>query len=128
MLFGVYSYCFLLLLVFHILVSCKNTGANKQLWSHPIKPSVNLTVFSLGISILELASDLDLPRGGLLWHSLRSGQLPEDFLKGRSCELKRTIAWMMEPDPFKRPTVDEVLESQTVRTVSLRSQEYLDDL
>ncbi len=77
----------------------------------------NIATFSLGISILELASDLDLPRGGLLWHNLRSGQLPEEFLRGRSCELKRTIAWMMEPDPFKRPTVDEVLESQTVRTV-----------
>ena len=37
---------------------------------------------SLGITILELASDLDLPRGGDLWHHLRSGHLPEEFMLG----------------------------------------------
>lgn len=42
------------------------------------------TVFcSLGMTILELASDLDLPRGGEGWHMLRSGQLPEEFLRGK---------------------------------------------
>lgn len=40
--------------------------------------------FSLGITILELACDLDLPRGESLWHQLRSGQLPEEFLEGIS--------------------------------------------
>ena len=40
-------------------------------------------VFSLGITLLELASDLDLPRGGDLWHALRSGCLPEEFLIGK---------------------------------------------
>ena len=39
--------------------------------------------FSLGITILELASDLDLPRGGDLWHELRSGKLPDEFLVGK---------------------------------------------
>ena len=39
---------------------------------------------SLGITILELASDIDLPRGGQLWHNLRSGRLPDEFLKGRN--------------------------------------------
>lgn len=38
---------------------------------------------SLGITVLELAGDLDLPRGGELWHQLRSGILPEEFLSGR---------------------------------------------
>lgn len=39
---------------------------------------------SLGMTILELASDLDLPRGGDGWHMLRSGKLPEEFLRGNS--------------------------------------------
>lgn len=36
------------------------------------------------MTILELASDLDLPRGGDGWHMLRSGKLPEEFLRGNS--------------------------------------------
>jgi len=40
--------------------------------------------YSLGITILELASDLDLPRGGDLWHQLRCGTLPEEFLLGEN--------------------------------------------
>ena len=46
---------------------------------------------SLGITILELACDLDLPRGESLWHQLRSGQLPEEFLEGRFLKSKVTI-------------------------------------
>lgn len=38
--------------------------------------------FSLGITILELACDLDLPRGDEGWHQLRSGVLPEDITAG----------------------------------------------
>jgi len=38
--------------------------------------------FSLGITLLELASDLDLPRGGYTWHQLRNGQLPDVFTQG----------------------------------------------
>ena len=37
---------------------------------------------SLGITLLELASDLDLPRGGYAWHQLRNGQLPDMFTQG----------------------------------------------
>ena len=28
-------------------------------------------VFSLGVTMLELACNLDLPRGGQLWHNIR---------------------------------------------------------
>lgn len=43
---------------------------------------VNVCNFSLGMTILELASDLDLPRGGEGWHQLRKGRIPEEFLHG----------------------------------------------
>jgi membrane-associated tyrosine/threonine-specific cdc2-inhibitory kinase len=33
-------------------------------------------IFSLGITLLELACDLDLPANGTLWHELRHGSLP----------------------------------------------------
>ena len=40
--------------------------------------------YSLGMTTLELAGDLDLPRGGDGWHLLRSGRIPEEFLRGKS--------------------------------------------
>ena len=36
-------------------------------------------IFSLGVTLLELACDLDLPANGQLWHQLRSGSLPPGF-------------------------------------------------
>ena len=36
-------------------------------------------VWSLGISLLELACEMELPSGGHAWHQLRSGYLPEEF-------------------------------------------------
>lgn len=42
----------------------------------------NIFICSLGITLLELASDLDLPRGGDTWHQLRNGQLPYVFTQG----------------------------------------------
>ena len=39
-------------------------------------------VFSLGISLLELACDLELPSEGEGWHCLRNGHLPEQFITG----------------------------------------------
>jgi len=34
-------------------------------------------VFSLGLTILEIACHVDLPKGGSLWHHLRQDKLPE---------------------------------------------------
>ena len=37
-------------------------------------------VFSLGLIIIELATNLDLPSGGVFWNYLRAGNLPNDLL------------------------------------------------
>ncbi|XP_074617902.1 membrane-associated tyrosine- and threonine-specific cdc2-inhibitory kinase-like [Acropora palmata] len=79
-------------------------------------------IFSLGITLLELASDLDLPRGGDTWHQLRNGQLPQVFTQGFSADLKRLISWMMAPLPQKRPTVDEILAEPAVQQAWKRRQ------
>lgn len=39
-------------------------------------------IFSLGITLLELACDLDLPKNGVGWQQLRHGQLPEHMMNG----------------------------------------------
>lgn len=38
-------------------------------------------IFSLGITMLELASKLYMPQNGYLWHYLRTGHLPEKDLQ-----------------------------------------------
>ncbi|KAG8189601.1 hypothetical protein JTE90_018957 [Oedothorax gibbosus] len=74
-------------------------------------------IFSLGITILELASDLDLPRGDEAWHQLRNLEIPEQFIQGLSFELIEVISRMMEPDYVKRPCVDEILEMESINRV-----------
>lgn len=79
-------------------------------------------IFSLGITLLELACDLDLPRGGDTWHQLRNGQLPERFTQGISADLRKLILLMMDPQPQKRPTVDEILAEPAVKQAWKRRQ------
>ena len=101
-------------------------------------------VFSLGVTILELATDLDLPSGGELWHKLRNtgpdpgltkklshgmgGQttFPSHFMHiplltdPHSIDLRRVIQLMMGRDYERRPTVNQVLEIPSVRKAKKR--------
>lgn len=83
-------------------------------------------IFSLGMSILELASDLDLPRGGEGWHMLRRGQLPVEFLRDKSFDLKYVLRQMLDPVPSHRPTADQCLAFPYVRKVlKRRRRDYM---
>ena len=42
-------------------------------------------IFSLGISLLEVACDLELPQGGEAWQQLRHREIPKAFLQGEDC-------------------------------------------
>lgn len=72
-------------------------------------------VFSLGMTILELATDLDLPRSGDLWHRLRNGDMPSDHIKTLSSDLIEIIMKMIEPNHLKRPSVNELLKVPKVK-------------
>ncbi|XP_058454635.1 membrane-associated tyrosine- and threonine-specific cdc2-inhibitory kinase [Malaya genurostris] len=67
-------------------------------------------IFSLGIAILELTCNVQLPSNGHLWQNLRSGVLPNELLSRRSSELQDVIRWMMCPVPESRPSVDTLLK------------------
>ena len=83
-------------------------------------------ICSLGLTTLELAGDLDLPRGGDGWHLLRAGTIPEEFLRDKSFDLKYVIRQMLDPDPKSRPTVDQVLAFPYVRKMwKKRRREYM---
>ena len=71
-------------------------------------------IFSLGITLLELACSLELPKGGPLWHQLRENQLPLEFSQGLSDDLIELIKEMMDSNPVERPSVDDILKMSSV--------------
>lgn len=81
-------------------------------------------IFSLGISLLELACEMELPSGGHAWHQLRSGYLPEEFTSHLSSDLLDIIKWMIHPQPQLRPTADEILHHPAVLRMSLQKKYY----
>ncbi|XP_054162630.1 membrane-associated tyrosine- and threonine-specific cdc2-inhibitory kinase-like isoform X2 [Oppia nitens] len=74
-------------------------------------------IFSLGVSILEIACDLDLPSGGEVWHQLRDGKIPDILLSGISTDLREIIKDMMNPDYRLRPSVDQLLNHPFIRRI-----------
>lgn len=72
-------------------------------------------IFSLGITIFEVASGLDLPQRGKVYHKLRHNEIEDLYFNGLSADLIRIIKAMMEEDYIKRPTVDDLLQLDAVR-------------
>jgi len=73
-------------------------------------------IFSLGITIFEIASGLELPKYGKVYHKLRHNQIEDLYFNGLSAELADIIKLMMEADYSKRPTIDELLQSEIIRS------------
>ncbi|KAF4015517.1 hypothetical protein G4228_007406 [Cervus hanglu yarkandensis] len=72
-------------------------------------------VFSLGLTILEVACNMELPRGGEGWQRLRQGYLPPEFTAGLSSELRSVLVTMLEPDPNLRATAEALLALPVLR-------------
>nr|XP_029485571.1 membrane-associated tyrosine- and threonine-specific cdc2-inhibitory kinase isoform X2 [Oncorhynchus nerka] len=72
-------------------------------------------VFSLGVSILELACNMEVPKGGEGWQQLRQGRLPAEFTNGLSVELQTVLRMMLAPEQSVRATVPELLTLPVVR-------------
>uniref|UniRef100_A0A1I7ZYF6 non-specific serine/threonine protein kinase n=1 Tax=Steinernema glaseri TaxID=37863 RepID=A0A1I7ZYF6_9BILA len=74
-----------------------------------IPPSSASDIFSLGMTVLELATGLNLPKNGDRWVDLRNGILPEDFMDRLSVQLQNTIRRMIHKNPSARPTAAQLL-------------------
>ncbi|CAO4363711.1 unnamed protein product [Caenorhabditis nigoni] len=80
------------------------------------KPTFASDIFSLGVTILEAATDLDVPSNGDAWHQIRNGQIPERFFVGISSDLRVLIEQMINKEPMKRPTSDALRKHMSIRT------------
>ncbi|XP_076007758.1 membrane-associated tyrosine- and threonine-specific cdc2-inhibitory kinase [Genypterus blacodes] len=72
-------------------------------------------VFSLGVSILELACNIEVPNGGEGWQQLRQGSLPSEFTSALSVELQTVLRMMLAPEPTHRASVSQLLALPSVR-------------
>lgn len=82
-------------------------------------------VFSLGVSILELACNMEVPNGGEGWQQLRQGCLPSEFTSGLSTELQKVLRMMLAPEPSERPKVSELLALPAIRKHRWKRRIYL---
>ena len=77
-------------------------------------------VFSAGITMLDVASEMELPGSGDTWRALRTldgrpaderGSLPRELLgPAISDEFADLIESMLAADPYMRPTMDSILQ------------------
>ncbi len=66
-------------------------------------------IFSLGLIMLELAADVELPSNGDSWQNLRHGDFSELSLDDTSDMLNQLIREMTHPSPELRPSIEKVL-------------------
>jgi serine/threonine protein kinase len=68
-------------------------------------------IFSLGVTILECATDLEIPKSGQGegWRLLRQNACPQEFLNPLSPELQNMVLKMLQQKPELRPTAEELL-------------------
>ncbi|PIK43676.1 putative membrane-associated tyrosine- and threonine-specific cdc2-inhibitory kinase [Apostichopus japonicus] len=74
-------------------------------------------VFSLGMTILELATDLEIPQHGDGWHQLRNGEIPWHLARDVSPELKSFVVAMLLRDYTQRPTLAQLITIPKIQQV-----------
>jgi len=65
-------------------------------------------IFSLGLILLELAANVQLPPDGVSWQNLRHGDFSELSFDDTSDLLTQLIKDMTSPEPDSRPTIGKV--------------------
>lgn len=91
-------------------------GDSKYLASEVLEGvyTTSCDVFSLGVTLLELATDLVLPPNGTLWHELRNGVFPPIFFERVGCDMAKIIQHMMLNKHQMRPSVEILLNLSSV--------------
>uniref|UniRef100_A0A8R1I196 Membrane-associated tyrosine- and threonine-specific cdc2-inhibitory kinase wee-1.3 n=1 Tax=Caenorhabditis japonica TaxID=281687 RepID=A0A8R1I196_CAEJA len=89
------------------------------------RPSKASDVFSIGMTILEAATDMDLPSQGESWHQIRSGDIPERFFIGISDDLRHLITWMLQEQPQNRPTTQQLMEYPAISSRLFRRHAFI---
>jgi serine/threonine protein kinase len=84
-----------------------------EFYTDQVPPVHGPDVFSLGVTLLECATDLEIPRSGASdegYQLLRSDRCPEQFLQSLSPELQIMLRKMLRKNPDERPTAEQLLD------------------
>ncbi len=89
-----------------------NEGDSQYLAPEVLKNEVSpaADVFSLGLLLLQLATGLQMPSAGPLWHALREGGAAQHIPAGVSAPIRRLILDLLSPSPQDRPTAAQLCE------------------
>ncbi|KAI6207277.1 Protein kinase domain-containing protein [Aphelenchoides fujianensis] len=90
--------------------------------------STKRDVFSLGVTILQLATDLWIPNNGEELEDIRALRLPRKLLDRMSEELRSLIGLMMSDDPAARPEAAAILKMPGVHDREVKRREYVEFL
>ncbi|XP_044256938.1 membrane-associated tyrosine- and threonine-specific cdc2-inhibitory kinase wee-1.3 isoform X2 [Tribolium madens] len=74
-------------------------------------------IFGLGISLLELATNIELPEFGPLWHQIRKQYLPASFYDGVTKSFAVTIEKMMAKIHWQRPQASKLLKNTHLKKI-----------
>ncbi|KAM3916711.1 membrane-associated tyrosine- and threonine-specific cdc2-inhibitory kinase [Leptodactylus fuscus] len=91
-------------------------------------------VFSLGMTLLEVACNMELPKGGEGWQQLRQGHLPTEFTSELPPDFLKVLSGMLEPHYRCRATVDWLLSLPAIqraerwRRATLTSRGFLNTI
>ena len=98
-----------------------------------------IDIFSLGLSILELLTDIELPKNGPIWQDMRNHEIPKEFLDKiplinddyeNRYKLIELIAEMTQINSLLRPELDTLLNNENKypelynRYKMLKNKEY----
>ncbi|KAK6107501.1 Protein kinase domain family protein [Brugia pahangi] len=84
------------------------------------KPS---DIFSLGMTMIDICTDLELPNSGDLWQGFRYKNIYHEFIEDVPPALLDIILLLLETDPNKRPTAEEICNIPMIAK-SIRERQY----
>ncbi|KAI6218152.1 Protein kinase domain-containing protein [Aphelenchoides fujianensis] len=88
--------------------------------------STKRDIFSLGMTLLQLATDLWIPNNGEELEDIRALRLPRKLLDRMSDELRALIGRMMCDDPAARPEAAAILTAPGVHERELERRAYVE--
>ncbi|KAM8961365.1 membrane-associated tyrosine- and threonine-specific cdc2-inhibitory kinase [Pelodytes ibericus] len=72
-------------------------------------------VFSLGMTLLEVSCNMELPQGGECWQQLRQGHLPKEYTLDLPPDFRKVLSAMLHPHHRRRATVDWLLSHPAIQ-------------
>ncbi|OQV12391.1 putative Membrane-associated tyrosine- and threonine-specific cdc2-inhibitory kinase wee-1.3 [Hypsibius exemplaris] len=81
-------------------------------------------IFSLGITMLELCTDIQLTGHGAEWRALREGPLPVEFEDRIPVAMRQMLRQMMSLDPRLRPSAASLLRLHPLSVHVIRRKSF----